>query len=725
MPASSIRAVPSPRFPVGWGLTLLAVALALYFALGWLVLAANRNAAHIRDAVLVADHALDDLQTATGEMRALSLVAAAKGDAAAMAAYRQQADNAVARLAQLRGLWEASPGLLAPADLEHHLPAVMATQATALDLAAKGRTAEAWNVLHDADYEKALADLHYCLTICHASIKAGLDDLLDTQAGHARAGLFALALATPLLAAGSLFLLRRAAAVARAHAEARIALAASERRFRGTFELAAVGIAHVGLDGRFLRVNARFRDIVGYADHELDGLDFAAITHPDDLDQDLENVRNLLSGRIATYSMDKRYVRKGGTLVWIALTVSLVRDESGAPLYFISVIADVSARKAAEAAARDNAAAIEALLDATSDRVVVADASGRVLVVNAAAAAGIGFPREALAGKTFAAIFPGPVGENRLAHLRRALDLGRRVRFTDERAGILFDIIVAPLPTPQNQAPRAAIFARDVTAIIRAREAAEAASQAKSDFLANVSHELRTPLNAILGMGQVLGGTALTDEQRQCLDDLEQAAAGLLGLVENLLELSRMEAKGMERDEGPFTLASIFQGVQATLAPLAREKGLALTAAVAGDVPMLLCGDGDKLRQILLGLGGNAVKFTPAGSVAIEAYCAKPCVLAEAGGETVEVGFAVRDTGIGIAKADQERIFERFTQVDASATRRFGGTGLGLAISRGLVEALGGELTVESEPGKGSVFRFCTRFGLLADDAPTAPGTPS
>ncbi|QAZ69327.1 sensor histidine kinase [Solidesulfovibrio carbinolicus] len=715
---------PFRPFPVGRGLALVSLALALYLVLGWLVVAANRNAAAIRDVVLEADNALSSIGAAAGEMRALALVVAARGDDDAAVVYRQQADIAAQSLRELRRLVDASPGLADIAAIEKHLSKLMAIQAQALDLARQRRTDEAWAMLHGRDYESLLAELHLCLTTCHASVKAGLDALLDAQARHAAAGLAAIAVATPTLALGSLLLLRRAARVSRANDEARSELAASERRFRGTFELAAVGIAHVGLDGRFLRVNARFQEITGYDAAEFDRLDFAAITHPDDLDADLERVRDLLSGRLATYSMDKRYVRKDGSLVWITLTVSLVRDDDGEPLYFISVIAEITDRKMAEAAARDNAAAVRELLDAASDRVIVADTSGRILAVNAAAAAGIGQPNEALAGRTFAEIFPGRVGELRLAQLHRAVKLGRRVRFTDERAGILFDIIAAPLPTPPGFPPRAALFARDVTAMIRARQAAEAASQAKSDFLANVSHELRTPLNGIIGMGQVLAASNLDPDQRQCLADIEQAAGALLQLVENLLDLSHLESNKLALDTHPFVLSSILQGIEATLAPVAQEKGLQLSATIAGDVPELLCGDGGKLRQVLQNIGGNAVKFTSSGSVTIEAYCAKPCVLSGPEGETVEVGFAVRDTGIGIAKDDQERIFERFTQVDASSTRRFGGTGLGLAISRGLVEAMGGELTVESQPGKGSVFQFSLRFGLLPDDGAIAPGRP-
>jgi PAS domain S-box-containing protein len=719
------------HFPARSALALFSLGLALYLLLGWLVLAANRNAAAFRDVVLAADGAVANIRTATSQMRLLARLAAATGEEAVVVAYREQTRLVDESLDRLRRLAPQAPGLYNLPSLEGQLALAEDQQTRILERVAAGALPEADALLREDAYRQALAGLHHCLTACQTDIQAGLDALLDTQAGHARAGLAALAVATPLLGVYALLLLRRAVRATRANAEARSELAASERRFRGTFELAAVGIAHVDLTGRFLRVNARFLEIIGYNARELDGLDFAAITHPEDLDADLEQVKSLLAGHIDTYALDKRYVRRDGSLVWTTLTVSLVRDDAGAPLFFISVINDISARKTAEADAKSNAAAIEALLDATSDRVVVADETGRVLSVNAAGAAGIGLSGRDIVGQTLAGAFPGEVGITRLAQLHRALALGRRVRFTDERDGILFDIIVAPLPPVPGAPPRAALFARDATGLIRARLAAEAASRAKSDFLANISHELRTPLNGILGMSQVLEASDLDADQRQSLGDLEQAAKALLALVDNLLDLSRIEANRLDLDNGPFVLSSILQGVEATLAPLARDKGLSLTVALAGDLPGLVRGDGDKLRQVLLNLGGNAVKFTAAGSVAIEAFCALPCVLSSQEGEAVEVGFAVRDTGIGIAKADQERIFERFTQVDASATRRFGGTGLGLAISRRLVELMGGVLTVESAPGAGSTFRFSVRLGLpeATDETPrasaTAPDRPS
>ncbi|MFP5259882.1 MAG: PAS domain S-box protein [Acidobacteriota bacterium] len=706
-------------FPDRFALALLGLALALYLGLGWLVLASNRNAIAFRDVVLVAEEALGRIRETVEGMRALTVLRLGTGEARYAMALQERSRQLVDALTILRRLAPEADGLYDLPEIQAHLDRIAGLEAQALTLADGPDAGRAWAMVSGPEYEAAAAELRACLDHCHGAINAGLERLLAGQTRHAQAGLIAIAVATPVLAILFLLLLRRAVRATRENAAAQAALAESERRFRATFEQAAVGIAHVGLDGSFLRVNARFAAITGYSVHELSNLTFAAITYPDDLDEDLRQVTRLRAGDCSTYTMDKRYARKDGQPVWASLTVSLLRDDAGAPLYYIAVIADISERKAAEAAARENAAAVTTLLDAASDRVIVADATGRILAVNAAAAAGLGLTPQTLVCLDFETVFPEELARSRLIRLRRALSTGRPVRFTDERDGIIFDHIIAPLPQAAGQPGRAALFARDATQFVRAREAAEAASRAKSNFLANVSHELRTPLNGILGMAQVLGASPLDAEQRQCLDDIDSAAGALLTLVNDLLELSSLEAEDVELSRQPIVLSSLLEGATASLTPLAAAKGLTLDTRLGPDAPRLVMGDGDRLREVLATLVGNAVKFTETGGVTIEVDSVRTCAQAartEQAGTMVEVTFAVRDTGIGIARQDQARIFDSFTQADGSFTRRFGGVGLGLAICRRLVARMGGELTVASEPGQGSVFAFTLRLELPEAD---------
>ena len=720
------------RFPVRFALTLLGAGLALYAALGWLVLATSRTAATFHEVELVAEEALSQIRATSDGLHALTLLRLGTGEERYAVAYRERSAALAAPLETLHRLAPQTADRFDPTGIEDHLRRLAALQAKAMAQAAAD-PALAWETVRGREYTAALADLQASLEQSHAALDAGMDALLANQKDLTRIGLAALAVGMPLFGVFFLLLLRRAVLATRISAAAQAALAASEQRFRATFALAAVGIAHVSLDGTLLQVNSRFEGITGYSGQELAALTFAAITHPDDLAEDLRQVARLQAGEISTYTLDKRYLRKDGAVVWVSLTVSLARDEAGTPLYFIAVIADISARIAAEAAARENAAAVTTLLNAASDRVLVVDTAGRILGVNDAAAAGLQTTPDVLIGLNFGDVFPLDIARLRLAHLRRALEIGQPVRFTDERDGIVFDNIIAPLPSVAGASDRAVLFARDATEFVRAREAAEAASRAKSDFLANVSHELRTPLNGILGMAQLLEISPLEPGQRQWLADLTSAAASLLTLVDNLLELARIEAERFVLARQPVVLASLLEGVAATLTPVAAQKGLTFTTQLAPDVPRLILGDGERLREVLGHLAGNAVKFTESGGVTVAVACARPCrLLVQTGpagragqmgqggqsgqmdqmgqasqeGQTVEIIFAVRDTGIGIAAADQARIFDDFTQVDGSSTRRFGGVGLGLTISRRLVGLMGGEITVASEPGKGSVFSF-------------------
>ncbi len=234
--------------------------------------------------------------------------------------------------------------------------------------------------------------------------------------------------------------------------------------------------------------------------------------------------------------------------------------------------------------------------------------------------------------------------------------------------------------------------------LIRAKEAAESASRAKSEFLANMSHEIRTPINGVMGMLQLMGTVELDAELRQYVEHAEDSCKRLTSLLSDILDLSRIEAGRLDVRREPFSLGAVFEEVEVLLRLAAREKNLSLTFDLDPAIPVRLSGDASRLRQILLNLVGNAVKFTPAGSVRVEAWR-----LADTGSGRIRILFGVADTGIGIPDDHLAAIFTPFTQVDGSYSRRFQGAGLGLTIVRRLVALMGGSLAIESEPGVGTM----------------------
>lgn len=250
---------------------------------------------------------------------------------------------------------------------------------------------------------------------------------------------------------------------------------------------------------------------------------------------------------------------------------------------------------------------------------------------------------------------------------------------------------------------------------------AEAANKAKDEFLANTSHELRTPLNAILGFSQLLVNSGLNPRQKEWLGIVINRGKDLLDIINNILELARIEADGHELCDEPFSLRGAVEDTIELFLPTAREKKLQLGWEIGGGVPDSLVGDHTRLKHLLRNLVGNAVKFTDSGEVDLSIELENPAAAAD-GRPSVELVISVSDTGIGISKEDLERIFLPFSQLDPSSTKRYDGAGLGLAICKRLVGQLGGRIKVDSELGKGSVFRVSLSFKKAAPEPSVATG---
>jgi len=498
----------------------------------------------------------------------------------------------------------------------------------------------------------------------------------------------------------------------------------SEERFRGAFEHAAIGKALVAPDGRWLRVNPSLCGLVGYSAAEMLSRSFQEITHPDDLQIDLDHLRRLEVGEIDAYHLEKRYVHKDGRAVPVLLSVSAVRDAAGVPLNYVAQVQDITNRKRAEELADkanrrvlDQQVILRNVIDNIPCVVMWKDREGLFQGCNQMIAAELGFATvDDIVGKNNFDLFPDRAGAEALTRAEReVMESGAAVLNREEditkRDGSRIQILSSkvPLRDSRGEVIGVLLVTIDITErkrieaeLRQAHVAAENASRTKSEFLANMSHEIRTPMNGIIGLTDMVLETDLTAEQRESLAMVGSSADALLTIINDILDFSKIEAGKLDIDPTPFSLRDAVGDTLKALALKAHAKGLELACDISHDVTDWVVGDGGRLRQILTNLVGNAIKFTAAGEVVVSV---------EYAGADDRLRFGVRDTGIGIPADKQAAIFDAFTQADGSTTRQYGGTGLGLTISARLVELMGGRIWVESQSGRGSEFRFETEFG--------------
>ncbi len=474
-------------------------------------------------------------------------------------------------------------------------------------------------------------------------------------------------------------------------------------------------------DSRFLRLSRALANYLGLDDPSAaigkTDCDFFDAERAEQYRADEQEV--MATGR-PIIDKEEKGMFPDGRVAYLSTTKVPLRNGRGEIIGTFGISRDITARKRAEEEAETERYLLHSLMDSVPDSIYFKNAEGRYLRVNRAKAArsGLSDPAEAI-GKSDADVFPAEHSRRTLEDEEEVIRTGRpligKEEFLTWPDGRQSWVATTKLPLYDRDGRIVGTFgiSHDITGQKQAaaqerlaKEAAEAASRAKGDFLANMSHEIRTPLNAIIGMTELVLDTELAASQREYLKLVMESGESLLSVINDILDFSKIEAGKLALESTEFELRESLGDALKSLAFRAHCKGLELACEIHPEVPERLYGDVGRLRQILVNLVGNAIKFTETGEVVVEVTC-RGRTESEA-----ELYFSVRDTGIGVPANKLSSIFAAFEQVDTSTTRKFGGTGLGLTICSRLVELMGGKIWADSEFGRGSTFHFTTRFGL-------------
>jgi PAS domain S-box-containing protein len=492
----------------------------------------------------------------------------------------------------------------------------------------------------------------------------------------------------------------------------------------GLLANAPVAISVIDGQGQVQGVNPHFERLFGYAATEAVGHDINALIVPkSEMPKASQLQRRARAGDTVVIEVERR--RKDGTVVPVRLSARQV--EGSAEGHIFVMYEDISDRRRAQ----DALTQLASIVETSEDAIIGQTLYGTVVSWNAAAQRMFGYTLGEIQGKHIAVLAPADRADEVQAILERIrggdhIEHFETVRVRKDGTPVPVSISISITRDTAGRISGFSTIARDVReevatreALRQARDAAERLAQTRSSFLANMSHEIRTPLNAVLGLTELLLDTELSPEQRHSLSLVQVAGETLLTLLNDILDLSKIEAEQVRLESIPFAPTHLVETTIGLLTARARQKRIEVLADLSPDLPPMLRGDPTRLRQVLTNLVGNAVKFTEAGEIVVSVQAAG---MRE--GRTL-LRFAVRDTGIGIPADKLETIFEEFGQADESTTRKYGGTGLGLAIARRLVRLMDGDLTVTSAVGEGTEFAFSVPLAVDADGPPLAAALPA
>jgi len=514
--------------------------------------------------------------------------------------------------------------------------------------------------------------------------------------------------------------------------QAEEALRESRRRFRDLASLLPQSVWEMDASGNFTFANHQALESHGYSPEDIDEtLHVGQLFSADDRDRVAEDVQRILDGQDLG-GVEYRALRKDGSTFPVLMYAAPVIRE-GKTVGLRGVTVDITERKEAESALMESEERFRSLAESASDAIISIDSNREVVHWNSAAESVFGYAADEVVGRPLAALLPEEHRKSRrnvLVQIALGADaeaLGKTIEATGlRRDGAEFPLELSMSSWRTAEGAFYTGIARDITARKHTEEmlkqsmvAAENASLAKTEFLTRMSHEVRTPVHGAMGMIDLALDTRLAPEQHEYLSVARSSVESLLGIINDILDFSKIGARQLVLEEAPFDLRSTLELAVDMVALRAYKKGLEVFCHIPPEVPTALVGDAGRLRQVLVNLVGNAVKFTAQGEVTVAVE------IAAVHDAEVELHFSVRDTGIGIPDDKLDMVFEGFRQADGSTTREYGGTGLGLTISQQFVELMGGRIRVESEIGVGSTFHFGVWFTtrLPAEQRPVTPST--